>query len=117
MRCSQCGGRAKGRVCAHCRKGKRTTTYTPPSAAVVDPGNAFASIPAAADPQTMTLHALVALEDALTAQAAVVGVSDELEKRFERYQKLKSLALRAGTESEARTAMRMTLIEVVKLVF
>jgi hypothetical protein len=67
---------------------------------------------------TVTVEALAKLEDALVVVAAERGVTPQLEKQFERYQKLKAHALGRGTTGpEAQTAMRLALIEAVKLVF
>jgi len=71
---------------------------------------------AASDAQALVLEALSKFEDALFAQAASKGVSDSLEKQFDRYQKLKALALQ-GVDGEATAAMRLALIDVIKLVF
>jgi hypothetical protein len=70
------------------------------------------------DATALAAEALAKIEDLLVVKAAANGVSKELEKEFEKYQKLKALALGRGTTAgEASTAMRMTLISAIKLVF
>lgn len=83
-----------------------------------NPG-AFAALPVPQSVEQVRLHALNALEDALVTIAAQSsnGVSAELEKRFHRYQAIKALALRPSTAGEERAALRLCLIEAVKLVF
>lgn len=75
------------------------------------------------DPSTLSaedsiLYALGALENALIAKATKAGkVTQEQEKAFVRYQKIKSLFLGARTGGEESSALRMAVIELVKLVF
>lgn len=130
MRCVSCGNRAKSSYCSGCRRAGRANgsfgssgrpfAPPPPRPTVnTDPATAFSDIPLAADPYEMTLQALVALEDALKAQAEANGVSAEMASMFARYSKLKQRALRPLTEldHEARLALKMTLVEAVKMVF
>lgn len=76
----------------------------------------------AIDPSTMgpleaKVFALNALENALVANAKVVGVTPEVDKAFVRYNKIKSLALGAKTDGEMNAALRHAMIDLVKLVF
>lgn len=63
------------------------------------------------------MDAMVRLENALVLRAKAVGITDEMEKIFDRYQKLKGMALRPGSDNEGRMAMVQSLIALVKLVF
>lgn len=62
----------------------------------------------------LTLAALLALE-AVVVEFATKGLSKELEGAFEKYQKIKALALNAGTPAEERAALKQALIAAVKL--
>ncbi len=110
-----------GETCSKCHKpleiGDRVI-YTVPMHEYCNPG-AFAALPVAQTVEQVRLNALVALEDALVTMAAqsTNGVGAELEKHFDRYQKVKAIALRPGTPGEERAALRLALIEAVKLVF
>lgn len=65
----------------------------------------------------LLLEALAKLEDALVAAADEKGVGPELEKQFERYQKVKALALHPMTgDNEKRAAMRTALVEALRMV-
>jgi len=74
--------------------------------------------PAAKD---LKLVALAALEDAMVVKLRDTGVTPEARKAFERYQKLKALALGPVTspamQNEADSALRMATVELVKLAF
>lgn len=69
------------------------------------------------DPMEAMLRALEALENALVVKAKKTGITPELEKHFDKYQKLKAVALRPGTPGEERVAFRMAVLEAVKAVF
>jgi hypothetical protein len=79
-------------------------------------GVAFAPAPSHRD---LLLVALSATEDALMARLQKPGaVTADARKAFDRYTKLKALALGAGTpDNEAYAALRMACIEVMKLAF
>jgi len=73
------------------------------------------------------LVAMLSLENALVATAKSKGITPEMEKAFETYNKLKaravqipageSAAIRESLEKEAATAKRMSIINLVKIVF
>lgn len=73
---------------------------------------------AVAKPATVLLmEALATLEDALVAKAADSGLTAELEKQFEQYQKVKALALHPHTgDMEKRAAMRAALVAAIRMV-
>ena len=77
----------------------------------------FNAVPPAPTLEFTRLKALDALEEAIQAAAHVHGVSDELEKEWERYEKLKGLGLRAGSSNEERLALRNALLGLVKMSF
>lgn len=77
----------------------------------------FAAIPPAPTLEYTRLKALDALEEAVQAAAQVNGVSDELEKEWTRYEKLKSSGMRPGSLQEEKTAMRIAILSIVKLAF
>lgn len=61
---------------------------------------------------------MVALENALVVRAKKDGITPEMDKAFQRYQKLKALALNAGAfDNEAKSALRLSFTEIIKLVF
>ena len=66
--------------------------------------------------QEAALAALAALEHAVIVRASETGAAD-LERAWDRLQKCKALALRPGTQMEGRAALRVALVEAVKLVF
>lgn len=77
----------------------------------------FVSIPQAPTLEFTRLNALSALEEAIQVAAQVNGVTDEMEKSWSRYEKLKALGLRPGSTNEERNALRLALSEAVKLAF
>lgn len=84
-------------------------------------GPAFTTtLPTAADLQVI---ALAKLEDALVMTASEKGITAATEASFAKYQKLKTMALAQSATSnlalrnEANVAMRMALIEIIKIVF
>ena len=73
------------------------------------------------DRRQLLLVALASLEDAFVVKLAETGISPEVRKSYDRYQKLKALALgattNAATVTEAYAALRMSVIEMLKLSF
>lgn len=68
--------------------------------------------------QDAWIIALAALEEAIVQQAAQVpGRSTEMERGWTKYQKLKALALAPGTHAEGRQALKLAVLEAVKLAF
>lgn len=67
------------------------------------------------------LVALAALEDAFAVKLAEQGITDDTRKAYERYKKVKALALAPSsnpqTANEAYAALRLSVIEAVKLAF
>lgn len=73
------------------------------------------------------LVAMLSLENALVATAKTKGITSEMERAFEVYNKLKaravqipqgeSAAIRQSLEQEAATAKRMAIINLVKTIF
>lgn len=61
--------------------------------------------------------ALLALENAMGEKAKALNYPEALDKAFQKYNKIKELALRPGTQSEGATAFRLAVVEVVKAVF
>ena len=84
-------------------------------------GPAFTTaLPTAAELQ---VQALAKLEDALVMTAQEKGITAATEAAFTKYQKLKTMALAQSPTSnlalrnEANVAMRMALIEIIKIAF
>jgi hypothetical protein len=77
----------------------------------------FAAIPQAPTIEFTRLNALSALEEAIQVAATVNGVTDDMEKLWERYEKLKAVALRPGSPNEERMSFRLALIDAIKLAF
>jgi hypothetical protein len=73
------------------------------------------------DRRSMLLLALANLEDAFVVKLAESGISPDTRKSYERYQKLKALALgpsvNTATQTEAYAALRQSVIELLKLAF
>jgi len=67
----------------------------------------------------LLLVALASLEDAFAVKLAEQGITDDIRKSYERYKKVKALALGPTTTSAAATeafsALRMSVIEMLKL--
>ncbi len=77
----------------------------------------FAGASPAENANTLATKALVALEDAVLRAAEEKGITPEAERRWERYQKIKALALAPGCPGEAAAALRAALVEAVRLAF
>lgn len=62
---------------------------------------------------------LLALENALVAgiKSGAVTVTDEIDKQFDRYNKVKAMAMRPGSAQEEKQAMVLAATALVKLVF
>ena len=80
-------------------------------------GGGFTTVPPAPTLEFTLLQALDALEETVQVAAQVNGVSDELERQWARYEKLKALGLQPGTTHEGRLAMKSALVELVKMAF
>lgn len=65
---------------------------------------------------TLTLTALSALE-ACIIEAASRNITPEQESGWKKYQGLKALALRPGTDAEGQVALKQALLQAVKLAF
>lgn len=86
-----------------------------PRAAATARGPIFAPKPNA---RALALDALAAFEAALIAKITETGITPELEAGYQKYQKCKALAIAPGTPiHESNTALRMTCIEAIKLIF
>lgn len=77
----------------------------------------FAAIPPAPTLEYTRLRAMDALEEFVQVAAKVNGVSDALEKEWDRYEKLKEMALRPGSKQEERQAFKMATVGLVKMVY
>jgi hypothetical protein len=75
------------------------------------------------DRRQLLLVALASLEDAFVVKLSETGISPEVRKSYDRYQKLKAMALaptataNSTTQTEAYAALRMSVIEMLKLSF
>jgi hypothetical protein len=63
------------------------------------------------------LVGMLALENALVIASKSIDITPSIEKAFDRYNKLKAMAMRPGSENEGNMAARMAIIDLVKLVF
>lgn len=63
--------------------------------------------------------ALLALENALVVaiKRGQMQATEAVEKAFDRYEKLKGMALRPGSDQEGKQAMKLATVDLVKLVF
>jgi hypothetical protein len=78
-------------------------------------GPAFTPPP---DPRALALTALAKLEDAFVAKFATGTPTADEERIYAKYQKCKAHALGSGTTGpEAMTALRLAIIDAVKLAF
>lgn len=82
---------------------------TPPYAAPKPP-------PSKPTLSALVLNALAAME-AVIIEVATKNITPEAEKQWEKYQKVKALALNAGTKGEEYSAMKQALVLAVKLAF
>lgn len=115
--CNGCGSRfEKGEDITYVRHRIRrfhTATCVPANAGAAP--SATPTVPK--NPIEAAHAAMLALENALVSKAKAVGITPEIEKSFDRYQKLKSMALRPGSEQEGKTALRQAIVDIVKMVF
>lgn len=67
---------------------------------------------------TTFLKAMSLLEDALIERASHPSfkLTDDIERQWARYSKLKAVAMQPGSDQEGRQALKMAIVEVVKLV-
>jgi hypothetical protein len=115
-KCTACvGAIPKGETATYVRTRIRRYHMTCVPTNVYVTGSAPSALPT--DPMEAALTALIGLENAIVVKAKKIGITDELEQKFTRYQKMKVLALRPGTPGEERAAFRMAILEIVKLVF
>jgi hypothetical protein len=64
------------------------------------------------------LVAIMALENAMVVVAKNTPVTTpEMEKSFDRFMKVKAMALRPGSDQEGKQATRLSLIEIIKTFF
>lgn len=103
-------------ICAACQKPYLKREYVDYREAVHMECMGLTDVPAAPTPEQTRLAAMDALEEAVLTQARAVGVSDEVEKKWERYQKVKEYALRPGTPAEGQVAWRRALLEMTELI-
>jgi hypothetical protein len=78
---------------------------------------AFTAIPASPSLENKRLETLVLLEETIVLAAKRNGVTDDMQKQFDKYEKLKAMALKPGSTGEERTAFRMAVLEAVKMAF
>ena len=74
------------------------------------------------DPTTLSvedaaLFAMNAMENALVIRATKRGITQEMDKAFIRYNKIKSLFIGGKTDGEVSAALRASLIDLIKLTF
>ena len=114
--CNGCGSRfEKGADITYVRH--RIRRYHTSTCVPANVGQAPSAVPVMPkNPLEATHAALLALENALVANAKVTGITPEIEKAFDRYQKLKSMALRPGSAQEGKTALRQSVLDIVKMV-
>ena len=74
------------------------------------------SAPTDASQNTLALAALVALE-ALIMEMATSCMTPEMDAAWQKYKKLKALALNPGTPGEERAALKQAVLHAVKLAF
>ncbi len=87
---------------------------SPPS--VPPPAQSKPVIPVKPTVMALTLAALAAMET-LIIENALKGITKEAEQAWEKYQKVKSLALNPGTKGEEQNALKQALLLAVKLAF
>ena len=78
---------------------------------------AFMTLPAAESIETIRKRALATLESAIEDLASVNGVTDDVSAQFAKYEKIRDLGMRPGTDAEGRTAMVMALKRAIDMVF
>lgn len=75
-------------------------------------GPVFAKV----DGRALAIEGLSKLEDALGALITPANVTPELDAKFKTYQKVKALALNAGTPAEGRNALSRALRTINELI-
>lgn len=117
--CNGCGGKFnKGEDITYVRvriKRYHTQSCVPPN--VTNPLQSTGPAPRPNTPMESTLDALLGMENALVVKARSSGITPEMDKAFQKYQKCKALGLHPQTDNEGRVAIRMAILELVKLVF
>jgi DNA-binding GntR family transcriptional regulator len=68
-------------------------------------------------PEEAVAQALLALEAAMASRAIHQGITPESDAAFQRYQKIKARAIRPTGTGEDRVALRMALLELIKMLF
>lgn len=115
--CNGCGARINPgdnvTVVRHRLRRYHTATCVPQN--VTQPPPASPSMPKNAIEAAYA--ALLSMENALVAKAKQHGITPEIEKSFDRYQKLKAVALRPGSENEGKMALRNAILDIVKMIF
>lgn len=117
--CNGCGAKFnKGEDITYVRvRIKRYHTGSCVPANVTNPVQSTGPAPRPSTPTEATLDALLALENALVTRARKSGITPEMEKAFQKYQKCKALGLHPQTDGEGRAAIRMAVKALVELVF
>lgn len=117
--CNGCGGKFnKGDDITYVRvRIKRYHTQSCVPANVTNPLQQTGPAPRPSTPMESTLDALLAMENALVVKARTSGITPEMDKAFQKYQKCKALGLHPQTENEGRVAIRMAVKALVDLVF
>jgi hypothetical protein len=115
--CNGCGSRfEKGADITYVRH--RIRRYHTSTCVPANVGQAPSAVPVMPKNPLEAAHAaMLAMENALVAKAKQFGITPEIEKAFDHYQKLKSVALRPGSDQEGKQALKLAIIAVVKMVF
>jgi len=116
--CNGCGARfSKGDDITYVRvRIKRFHTVSCVPANVTNPVQNVSAVKPNT-PMESLLDAMLSMENALVVKAKSTGITPEMDKAFQKYQKCKSLGLHPQTEHEGRVALRMAILELAKLVF
>lgn len=90
-------------LCPSCGDPVKVVGFTPPP-------------PPPPKPKASWFTVLATLED-LMGDVAAKGFTPEMEKSYQRYLKLKAMALNPGSENEGRMGLKLAIIELVKTAF
>jgi hypothetical protein len=122
-RCAGCRGRyEKGdevtAVIVKRRTYHRSTCVPANAGQMATPGvPGPAQPPASVTPGEAKLRALMELESCLKVLSRTMVVTDELDKTWQRYNKVKGHALRPSNDQEGKQGMLLAIQALVKLVF
>jgi hypothetical protein len=118
--CAGCGGAVpKGEVCNYVRHAIRRYHIACTPANVLQPVAAKIESSLPTNPVEAKKAAMLAVENAwvVMIQKGILQITPEMEKVYTRYNSLKAHALNPSNANEQRQAMKVAMLDLVKIVF